>query len=160
MARGYGPLGGRAAGAKTREHACGLLRVAEGAEHAVDPPRRDRDEEVLEIHSEQGDPSSVGACVRQNAPTRPEAVRRLVRRHPVEDLVENPSLDRLQSRLGRLEEAHAAGALGHPSVDVVTQPGIARVAGEATPVCEPREVRDVLVEPGSDIARRHRSGCE
>jgi hypothetical protein len=40
-------------------------RVAGGAEHAIDWPSRDRDEEVLEIHSKDGAPTGMGAGMRE-----------------------------------------------------------------------------------------------
>ncbi len=66
--------------------------------------------------------------MRPRRPPDPEPVRGLMRRNPLEDRAEHQPLDRLEPRLGRLDQPRSPGPLRLPAVPVVPQWPIAGTA--------------------------------
>ena len=98
-AGGVGPdVGRHAVGAEPGEPSRDGLGIARRQEQREHPGRRDRREEVAQVERQHDRPSDVGRDVRPHRTAGPEAVRGVVRRDRVEDLAEQPPLDRLEPR--------------------------------------------------------------
>ena len=91
-----------------------------------------RREEVAQVHLQDDCFADVRRDERPNRPPRAEAVRGVVRWDEVEDLAEQPPLDRLQRRLGRLDEPRRSGPLHPPVILVMPQRAVRRPRPGAT----------------------------
>lgn len=133
-----------------RERVGDRLGIAGGSEDAEHPRGRDAREEVLEIEPHDHVPADVRGGVAARGPAAREAVCGLVRGDPVEQLVQQAPLDRLQSRLGPLDRARRTAVAGQPGVAVVAQPLVGDPALEPAGVGEPGE----LAVPDLEEARQ------
>src|SRR5688500_12974355 len=90
--------------------------------------------------------------VRRYASPGAKAVRGVVQRNAVEDLVENPPLDGLEVRLRGFQEAQTTCGLSDPAIAIVLETK-GREALEPTPVGKPFEFRGRKIQPGRYIPR-------
>ena len=116
------------------------FRVAGRPKDAVDATRGDRGEEVLEVQPDDDEPSGVLACVAADRPAAREAVRCVVCGDPVENVVQDPSVDRLEPALRPLDHPHRPTWPAQRRVPVVAKPLLLDRALERACVREPRKL--------------------
>ena len=76
-----------------------------------------------------------------------------MRRNEVQDLTENPALNRLQAGLRRLDQPHGSRAFGEPDIGVVLQSRLFRTAMLPSGIGKPFEVRECHPEPVGKVPR-------
>jgi hypothetical protein len=144
-ARQRGPLGHRhGVGGERREqmrHRLGIARGAEDPEHATGAHRG---EEVLEIQPQNEVPAHVERGVAAGGPTPGEPVRRLVGGDPIQQLMQQTPLNRLELWLGALDQPRRAVAARQPGVVVVAQPGVGD--GPLEPACVGQPVEPAVAQ--------------
>ena len=130
------------------------LRVARGAEDPVHAARRHRREEILEVQADDRRLAGVDRRVGARAAAADEAVRGVVRRDAVEDLVQDPALDLLELELGAGDRARRRALARLPHVRVVAEPSRCGDAVQRARVGEPRELTGVQLEQVGERAGR------
>ena len=127
------------------------LRIARGAEDAVDARRGDGREEVLEVQREDHPAAGVPGGVRAGRAALDEPVRGVVRRNPDQQLAQDPALDLLQPQLRALQHARRAVRSRDAQVGVVAQLAL-RPALEPFDVREPGELPGIELESLREVA--------
>ncbi len=92
--------------------------------------------------------------MRSHASLSTKAVRGLVRRNAVEEIMENAPLELLQGLLGRLDESSSTGAFRKPTAMVVVESNVSPAPRDTSRICEPEQIGHLEAEPPSKISRR------